>query len=84
MMFTKKRSFFHNNLAHTLDICVSSLKVCNCNINFKLDYFRAISSWYEARDWFNSLCKTVMEQDWSWNRPALDYLELYHAARKLA
>ncbi|CAN4078350.1 unnamed protein product [Withania somnifera] len=24
-----------------------------------------------------------MEQDWSWNRPALDYLELYHAARKL-
>lgn len=24
-----------------------------------------------------------MEQDWSWNRPALDYMELYHAARKL-
>uniref|UniRef100_A0A5B6ZHH5 starch synthase n=1 Tax=Davidia involucrata TaxID=16924 RepID=A0A5B6ZHH5_DAVIN len=43
---------------------------------------RAISAWYEGRDWFNSLCKRVMEQDWSWNRPALDYLELYHAARK--
>ncbi|XP_071742541.1 starch synthase 3, chloroplastic/amyloplastic-like [Rutidosis leptorrhynchoides] len=43
---------------------------------------RAISAWYESRDWFNSLCKLVMEQDWSWNRPALDYLELYHAARK--
>lgn len=43
---------------------------------------RAISAWYENRDWFNSLCKVVMEQDWSWNRPALDYLELYHAARK--
>ncbi|KAK1434486.1 hypothetical protein QVD17_00229 [Tagetes erecta] len=43
---------------------------------------RAISAWYESRDWFNSLCKVVMEQDWSWNRPALDYLELYHAARK--
>ncbi|XP_047164111.1 starch synthase 3, chloroplastic/amyloplastic-like [Vigna umbellata] len=43
---------------------------------------RAISRWYEERHWFNSLCKTVMEQDWSWNRPALDYLELYHAARK--
>nr|XP_043609167.1 soluble starch synthase 3, chloroplastic/amyloplastic [Erigeron canadensis] len=43
---------------------------------------RAISAWYESRDWFNSLCKQVMEQDWSWNRPALDYLELYHAARK--
>ncbi|KAJ0946728.1 putative starch synthase [Helianthus annuus] len=43
---------------------------------------RAISAWYESRDWFNTLCKVVMEQDWSWNRPALDYLELYHAARK--
>ncbi|CAI9087174.1 OLC1v1021180C1 [Oldenlandia corymbosa var. corymbosa] len=43
---------------------------------------RAISAWYESRDWFNSLCKRVMEQDWSWNRPALDYMELYHAARK--
>jgi glycogen synthase len=44
---------------------------------------RAISAWYDGREWFNTLCKTVMEQDWSWNRPALDYLELYHAARKL-
>ncbi|XP_047163123.1 starch synthase 3, chloroplastic/amyloplastic-like isoform X1 [Vigna umbellata] len=44
---------------------------------------RAITAWYDGRDWFNSLCKRVMEQDWSWNRPALDYLELYHAARKI-
>ncbi|GFS29925.1 starch synthase 3 [Actinidia rufa] len=43
---------------------------------------RAISAWYNGRDWFNSLCKRVMDQDWSWNRPALDYMELYHAARK--
>ncbi|EPS63413.1 hypothetical protein M569_11372, partial [Genlisea aurea] len=43
---------------------------------------RAISGWYEGRDWFDSLCRRVMEQDWSWNRPALDYLEVYHAARK--
>lgn len=43
---------------------------------------RAISAWYDRRDWFKSLCKQVMEQDWSWNRPALDYMELYHAARK--
>ncbi|XP_028762972.1 starch synthase 3, chloroplastic/amyloplastic [Neltuma alba] len=49
-------------------------------VDFALN--RAISAWYEGRDWFNTLCKTVMEQDWSWNRPALDYLELYHAARK--
>lgn len=45
--------------------------------------FRAISAWFDARDWFHSLCKRVMEQDWSWNRPALDYIELYHSARKL-
>lgn len=45
-------------------------------------HFRAISAWYNDRSWFHSLCKRVMEQDWSWNRPALDYLELYHAARK--
>ncbi|KAL9146664.1 hypothetical protein ABFS82_13G124900 [Erythranthe guttata] len=43
---------------------------------------RAISAWYDGREWFDSLCKRVMEQDWSWNRPALDYLELYHSARK--
>lgn len=43
---------------------------------------RAISAWYDRRERFKSLCKRVMEQDWSWNRPALDYLELYHAARK--
>ncbi|KAK4858934.1 hypothetical protein QYF36_023982 [Acer negundo] len=43
---------------------------------------RAISAWYDTRDWFDSLRKRVMEQDWSWNRPALDYMELYHAARK--
>lgn len=43
---------------------------------------RAISAWFDGREWFNSLCKRVMEQDWSWNRPALDYMELYYAARK--
>ncbi|KAL5972592.1 Soluble starch synthase 3, chloroplastic/amyloplastic [Asimina triloba] len=46
-------------------------------------FSRAISAWYSDREWFNSLCKRVMEQDWSWNRPALDYMELYYAARKL-
>lgn len=43
---------------------------------------RAITTWYDSRGFFDSLCKRVMEQDWSWNRPALDYMELYHAARK--
>ncbi|KAH9608168.1 hypothetical protein KSS87_022909 [Heliosperma pusillum] len=43
---------------------------------------RAMTSWYDAKEWFDSLRKRVMEQDWSWNRPALEYMELYHAARK--
>lgn len=49
-----------------------------------LDYAvnRALSGWYANRDWFHSLCKQVMDQDWSWNRPALDYMELYYCARK--
>ena len=46
-----------------------------------LGYHRAISAWFDKREWFHSLCKRVMEQDWSWNRPALDYMELYHSAR---
>ncbi|XP_059624216.1 starch synthase 3, chloroplastic/amyloplastic [Cornus florida] len=49
-------------------------------VDYALD--RAISAWYDGRDWFNSICKRVMDQDWSWNRPALEYLELYHAACK--
>ncbi|KAG6754574.1 hypothetical protein POTOM_040363 [Populus tomentosa] len=45
--------------------------------------FLAISAWYDGQDWFNNLlCQKVMEQDWPWNKPALDYLELYHSARK--
>ncbi|KAL9236615.1 hypothetical protein vseg_011260 [Gypsophila vaccaria] len=43
---------------------------------------RAITCWYDAKEWLNTLRKRVMEQDWSWNRPALEYMELYHAARK--
>nr|CAB3488322.1 unnamed protein product [Digitaria exilis] len=51
-------------------------------VDYALDRQVAITTFYDARDWFNSLCKRVMEQDWSWNRPALDYMELYHSARK--
>jgi starch synthase len=34
------------------------------------------------RAWFHSLQERVMRQDWSWNRPAIDYIELYHSAMK--
>ncbi|GIL88159.1 hypothetical protein Vretimale_14076 [Volvox reticuliferus] len=49
-----------------------------------LDYAlnRAIDAWYNDRAWFHSLQKRVMEQDWSWNRPAIDYIELYFSALK--
>ncbi|CAI5509110.1 unnamed protein product [Closterium sp. Naga37s-1] len=43
---------------------------------------RAISGWYDGREWWQGLARRVMEQDWTWNRPALDYLELYYGARK--
>ncbi|CAI7775865.1 unnamed protein product [Closterium sp. NIES-54] len=49
-------------------------------LDYALD--RAISGWYDGREWWNGLAKRVMEQDWTWNRPALDYLELYYGARK--
>lgn len=43
---------------------------------------RAIDAYYNDRQWFYGLQKRVMLQDWSWNRPALDYIELYYATRK--
>ncbi|CAL4997198.1 unnamed protein product [Urochloa decumbens] len=52
----------------------------NNGVDYALN--RAMSCWFDARDWFHSLCKRVMEQDWSWNRPALDYIELYRSASK--
>lgn len=49
-----------------------------------LDYAlnRAIDSFYNDREWFQNLQARCMEQDWSWNRPAQEYIELYHQARK--
>jgi starch synthase len=43
---------------------------------------RALARWYGEREWFNELSKKVMQIDWSWNNPALDYLELYYRALK--
>ncbi len=49
-----------------------------------LDYAmnRAIDAWYNDRAWFRGLQRRIMEQDWSWNRPAIDYIELYFSALK--
>jgi glycogen synthase len=50
-----------------------------------LDYalHRAIDCCYNRGNdehFWNNLAKTVMEQDWSWNEPALTYMALYYAA----
>jgi starch synthase len=49
-----------------------------------LDYAmnRALDAYYNDREWFRSLQERVMRQDWSWNKPAIDYIELYYAAMK--
>jgi len=49
-----------------------------------LDYAlnRAFDAYYNDREWFRSLQQRVMSQDWSWNKPAIDYIQLYYAAMK--
>jgi starch synthase len=49
-----------------------------------LDYAlnRALSMWYSDKQGWYELAASVMQQDWSWDGPALDYLELYYKALK--
>ena len=48
-------------------------------IDYALD--RAISLAYDKPQEFRALQANCMTQDWSWNRPALEYIEIHHAAR---
>lgn len=52
--------------------------------NEALDYAlnRALDCWYNDKKWFRGLQRRVMQQDWSWSKPAIDYVELYYAAIK--
>jgi len=50
------------------------------SFNYALD--RALDGFYNDRNWFRSLQQRCMTQDWSWNKPALTYIELYHQAKK--
>ncbi|GAB4824265.1 hypothetical protein N2152v2_011311, partial [Parachlorella kessleri] len=43
---------------------------------------RALSRWFDDRQWWNQLAAGVMRTDWSWAGPALDYIELYYKALK--
>jgi starch synthase len=47
-----------------------------------LDYAlnRALDAYYNDKAWFRQLQRRIMQQDWSWNRPAIDYVELYYSA----
>jgi starch synthase len=47
---------------------------------FDYAFNRAIDAYYNDRAWFRSLQARIMRQDWSWNRPAIDYVELYYSA----
>jgi len=45
---------------------------------------RALAAYHDTSVW-NQLIRTAMKQDWSWNRSAREYVELYEkAARKHA
>lgn len=50
------------------------------SFNYALD--RALDAFYNDREWFRALQQRCMTQDWSWNKPALTYIELYHQAKK--
>ena len=41
---------------------------------------RALDAFYNDRQWFRSLQSRIMLTDWSWARPAIDYVEIYRRA----
>lgn len=43
---------------------------------------RALEVWYTDKKQWTAVSKRVMQQDWSWADPALDYIEIYYRARK--
>ena len=40
-----------------------------------------MDSFFNDKAWFQALQKRAASQDWSWNRPAESYEQLYYAAR---
>lgn len=54
----------------------------NASIEYALS--RALEKFYNDRQGLNRLQETAMRQDWSWNRPSQEYIELYCALGKAA
>eukprot|EP00793_Prasinoderma_coloniale_P005070 PRCOL_00000831-RA len=52
--------------------------------NEALDYAlnRALDAYYDGREWLQDLQRRCLMQDFTWNRPAVEYLELYYQASK--
>ncbi len=76
-------SVAHANRRLEADVCLLVMAAQGADES-SLDYAlnRALDAYYDDRTWFNSLAARIMRQDWSWNRPALDYVELYWQAMK--
>ena len=46
------------------------------DLDYALD--RCIDAFWNDTAWFRSLQARVMRQDWTWNKPALEYIDLYY------
>ncbi|MCB1149494.1 MAG: glycogen synthase [Chlamydiia bacterium] len=44
---------------------------------FNTAFDRAVEDWYERPAWWRETVERVMQLDYSWKKPALEYLELY-------
>ena len=54
---------------------------CHCEC-CQMCWCRALEVWYTDKGFWDTLTQRVMQQDWSWAEPALDYLEMYYKALK--
>lgn len=43
---------------------------------------RALEVWYTDKSFWQQLTQRVMNQDWSWAEPAVDYCEVYYKVLK--
>ena len=51
-------------------------------LNASVACCRALAMWFTDKAAWAALSTRIMEQDWSWDTPALDYIDLYFRALK--